>query len=99
VAEFLALLHRTTYEGYASTSSKHSHHPFFASAAPPGAGGDAGDNVQLITVAPDASLVDAIGVMLRHRVHRVYVAADADAPVPAAVVTPTDVMRVVAGVQ
>ena len=62
-----------------------------------GPGGvDEGD-VRLIACHPGASLADLLGLFLTHGVHRVYVAADPDRPVPTAVVSPSDVMRLVVG--
>ena len=62
-----------------------------------GVGGDEGD-VRLITCPPTTSLAGLLELFLAHGVHRVYVAADPERPVPVGVVSPTDVMRLVAGV-
>lgn len=125
VAEFLSVLHHTSFAGYSvggssPRSPSAAAHPFFATtsrgrAAPPspsplassvsGGGGDAGvedadsgGDVRVLTVTPQTSVADAAATMARTRVHRLYVADDPDAPLPSAVVTPTDVMRLVAGV-
>ena len=125
VAEFLSLLHGTSYAGYSvggasPRSPSAAAHPFFSGtsrgrAAHPspsplassvsGGGGDAGvadadsgGDVRVLTVTPSTSVADAAAMMARTRVHRLYVADNPDTPVPSAVVTPTDVMRLVAGV-
>jgi hypothetical protein len=60
--------------------------------------GGGGGDVRLVTVAPDATVYDAMATMVRLRIHRLYVASDAGAPKPTAVVTPTDIMRLICGV-
>jgi hypothetical protein len=64
---------------------------------PPPGGPDEGD-VRLITCLPTTTLAALLELFLSQGVHRVYVVDDPDAPVPTAVVSPTDVMRLVSGV-
>ena len=60
-------------------------------------GGD-DDDVKFIACTPATTLLSLIGIFLANSVHRVYVVDDLAAPRPTAVVTPTDVFRVLAGV-
>lgn len=60
--------------------------------------GNDGDDVRFIACTPATTLPSLINVFLANSVHRVYVVDDLAAPRPTAVVTPTDVFRVLAGV-
>ena len=59
---------------------------------------DDDDDVKFIACTPSTTLLSLIGIFLSNSVHRVYVVDDLSAPRPTAVVTPTDVFRVLAGV-
>jgi len=103
VAEFLALLHNTSYLGYSQRSSEQAEHPFFASgprsASPPltdPAAAAADDNVRLITCKAGAALKDVLKLLSDNGVHRVYVIDPEAKPQVIAVITPTDILRWVA---
>jgi CBS domain-containing protein len=58
--------------------------------------------VRLVTCRPDSTLRELLAAMVVNRVHRVFVVeaaggAGSDAVRPLGVVTPTDVLRLVAG--
>ena len=55
-------------------------------------------DVKFIACTPATTQLSLIGIFLANSVHRVYVVDDLAAPRPTAVVTPTDVFRVLAGV-
>eukprot|EP00882_Tetradesmus_deserticola_P002977 GHRQ01003161.1.p1 GENE.GHRQ01003161.1~~GHRQ01003161.1.p1 ORF type:complete len:423 (+),score=182.98 GHRQ01003161.1:682-1950(+) len=101
VGEFLALEHGTEFQGY---SHIHEHevvqskgHKFItdriARARPRTPGEEVGQN--LILVTPQATMVDIVDKIVRHRIHRVYVIDDQERPV--GVVTCTDVVRLIIG--
>ena len=56
------------------------------------------DDVRFIACTPSSPLISLLGTFLSNSVHRVYVCDDLSSPRPTAVVTPTDVFRVLAGV-
>lgn len=117
VAEFLALLHQTSYLGYSQRSSDHAEHSFFAGSprsfgrgagmrpmvpsgdgrpaeAPPSGEDDA---VRLITAKRDSTFADVLHLLSDNHVHRVYVVDPAATPEVVGVLTPTDILRFVAG--
>lgn len=97
VAEFLALEHGTAYIGYSVTSSQHSRHPFFASSSRSGSPGK--ENVEIFTVGKRATLLEVVRKFVDLHIHRVYVVDDgAGKPRVEAVLTLTDILRLLAGV-
>ncbi|GAB4822523.1 hypothetical protein N2152v2_009569 [Parachlorella kessleri] len=96
VAEFLAVEHQTAYIGYSVKASDHSRHPFFASSKRDG-GPQKGD-IQLFTVRRSTTLKELLNQYVNQHVHRVYLVTDEETPRVEAVITPTDVMRLLAGV-
>lgn len=96
VAEFLAVEHGTAYLGYSATTSSHARHPFFASSNR--SGGPAKGDIQLFTVKKDTTLRELLNKIVNEHIHRVYVVDNDDTPRVQAVITPTDVLRLVAGV-
>ncbi|KAG1663644.1 hypothetical protein FOA52_011699 [Chlamydomonas sp. UWO 241] len=109
VAEFLALLHRTTYLGYSQGGSKSKDHPFFAGS--PGSGhrsseaevsaAAAADAVRLITVTPNTTLREVLHQLGDNRIHRLYCVdpnVEGSCAGLVGVVTPTDVLCWLAGV-
>ncbi|KAK9818373.1 hypothetical protein WJX72_011551 [[Myrmecia] bisecta] len=117
VAEFLALMHHTTYVGYSVHSSGSAKHPFFVEgdgqkrsrkAAQPDVSPTSvveakGDGplkpyLEPITCTVQATLRQVLELLVENHIHRVYVVDKLDKPHAIAVVTPTDVMRVISGV-
>ena len=98
VGEFLALAHNTVYLGYqAGAPHADAPHPFFASSQRLG-GAQQGD-ISLHTVQRTSSLRQALTQMVHNHVHRVYVAHSNGSVLRAeAVITLTDVLRLLAGV-
>ncbi|KAL4418674.1 hypothetical protein ABPG77_010621 [Micractinium sp. CCAP 211/92] len=96
VAEFLAVEHGTAYLGYSASTSEHARHPFFASANR--AGGPTKGDIQLFTVKKDTTLREMLHKIVEEHIHRVYVVDKDDEPRVQAVITPTDVLRLVSGV-
>ncbi|EFN59772.1 hypothetical protein CHLNCDRAFT_133443 [Chlorella variabilis] len=96
VAEFLAVQHGTAYLGYSATTSEHARHPFFASANR--SGGPAKGDIQLFTARRDTTLAQLLQKIVGEHIHRVYVVDSDEAPRVQAVITPTDILRLVAGV-
>lgn len=96
VAEFLAVEHGTAYLGYSASTSEHARHPFFASANR--AGGPAKGDIQLFTVKRDTTLRELLHKIVGEHIHRVYVVDRDEEPRVQAVITPTDVLRLVSGV-
>ncbi|PSC68984.1 CBS domain [Micractinium conductrix] len=96
VAEFLAVEHGTAYLGYSARTSDHARHPFFASANR--AGGPAKGDIQLFTVKASTTLRELLTKLVEQYIHRVYVVDQDDTPKVQAVITPTDILRMVSGV-
>ncbi|KAI3429675.1 hypothetical protein D9Q98_005760 [Chlorella vulgaris] len=97
VAEFLAVEHGTAYLGYSASASQHSRHPFFASGNR--AGGPAKGDIQLVTVRKETTLAELLKKIVDEKIHRVYVVQSEEGPPKVqAVITPTDLLRLVAGV-
>jgi 5'-AMP-activated protein kinase regulatory gamma subunit len=97
VAEFLALEHNTAYIGYSANASSSSKHPFFASSKR--TGGPKKDDIHLYTVDPTASLLQTLHAFVDAHIHRLYVTVPgSDVLKVEAVLTLTDVLRLLAGV-
>jgi 5'-AMP-activated protein kinase regulatory gamma subunit len=96
VAEFLAVEHGTAYLGYSATTSEHAKHPFFASANR--SGGPTKGDIQLFTCKADTLLSQLLRKIVEERIHRVYVVDRDEEPRVQAVITPTDILRLVSGV-
>lgn len=96
VAEFLAVEHGTAYLGYSATTSEHAKHPFFASANR--SGGPTKGDIQLFTCKADTLLSQMLQKIVEERIHRVYVVDRDEEPRVQAVITPTDILRLVSGV-
>lgn len=97
VAEFLALEHSTSYIGYSLNASDHSKHPFFASSKR--TGGPKKDDIHLYTVNPTSTLLQTLHSFVDTRIHRLYVTnPGSDVLKVEAVLTLTDVLRLLAGV-
>ncbi|KAL4421528.1 hypothetical protein ABPG75_010819 [Micractinium tetrahymenae] len=96
VAEFLAVEHGTAYLGYSASTSQHARHPFFASANR--TGGPTKGDIQLFTVKKDTTLRKLLRKIVDEHIHRVYVVDRDEEPRVQAVITPTDVLRLVSGV-
>jgi CBS domain-containing protein len=112
VGEFLGLLHGAVYvgthalDGDLSRTSSSSRSPSAGGAAAPQplshqffAQREGQERpVPLVTCAASATVAEAMGLMVERHVHRVYVVKDpaAEEPEPLAVVTTTDMMRLVA---
>lgn len=82
------------YLGYAATPAGKARHAFFANAAR-AAGQNVGPEVRLVTCQASSSLGGVMAQMVEAAVHRVYV-TDAEGA-PTAVVTPTDILKLLAG--
>ena len=101
VAEFLALEHNTSYIGYAAhdgaADNKNQHHPFFGSTQRSGGNGK---DLQLHTAYRTTTLLQALHIFCDNHVHRVYIVEKRDGGKlhVEAVLTLTDVLRVLAGV-
>ena len=97
VAEFLALEHQTAYIGYSVKSSDHTTHPFFASSRRPG--GSKKTDINLYTVQRNATLLQTLHAFVDEHVHRLYVVQSGIHVLRVeAVLTLTDVLRLLAGV-
>lgn len=88
-AEFLALLHGTSYAGFSRSRSAGADNPFFAKM---NEGGFRRSGPFLVVAAPDDPLGKVLSLIVEHGVHRVYVCEERDAK-PLDVVTLTDVLR------
>ena len=91
VAEFLALLHATSYAGFSHVESQNRTNPFFAKM---NEGGFRRAGPFLIVARPDDSLRRVLQEITEHGVHRVYV-CQADSMEPVGVITLTDILRLV----
>ena len=89
VAEFLALLHGTSYAGFSHAESQNRGNPFFAKMSE---GGFRRTGPFLVVARPDDTLRKVLGMITEHGVHRVYV-CEADSMRPTGVMTLTDVLR------
>ncbi|KAF5841778.1 hypothetical protein DUNSADRAFT_11094 [Dunaliella salina] len=92
VAEFLALLHNTSYLGYSQKASNSGSHPFFAQ-GPRSVGGDDQDEVPLFSCSKASTLHEVLHVLADNSVHRVYVVDHDARPNVIGVITPTDLLR------
>ena len=88
-AEFLALLHGTSYAGFSRSRSAGADNPFFAKM---NEGGFRRAGPFLVIAAPDDPLGKVLSLIVEHGVHRVYVCEERDGK-PLDVVTLTDVLR------
>ena len=89
VAEFLALLHGTSYAGFSgATPSEFASNPFFAKM---NEGGFRRTGPYLVTATPETRFRELLRAFCENGVHRVYVCEDGSEPVD--VVTLTDVLR------
>ena len=90
-AEFLALLHGTSYAGFsgAGTPSDVISNPFFAKM---NEGGFRKSGPYLVTATPETSFREVLSSFLTHGVHRVYVCEENNKK-PVDVVTLTDALR------
>lgn len=100
VAEFLALLHNTSYLGYSQRSSQSAEHPFFAHSPrmpPPLVELDPSqdDDVRLIVCKRTTPLKDVLRLLSDNHVHRVYVVEAGAKQEVVSVITPTDILRAV----
>ena len=91
VAEFLALLHGTSYAGFsgAGTPSDVISNPFFAKM---NEGGFRKSGPYLVTAKPETTFREVLSSFLTHGVHRVYVCEENNKK-PVDVVTLTDALR------
>ena len=91
-AEFLALLHGTSYAGFsgAGTPSDVISNPFFAKM---NEGGFRKTGPYLVTATPETTFREVLSSFLTHGVHRVYVCEENNKK-PVDVVTLTDALRV-----
>ena len=97
VAEFLAVEHNTAYIGYSVKSSDHSKHPFFASSTL--RGGPKKNDINVYTVQPTSTLLETLHSFVDSHIHRLYVTKPgSDILKVDAVLTLTDVLRLLAGV-
>ena len=88
-AEFLALLHGTSYAGFSgATPSEFASNPFFAKM---NEGGFRRTGPYLVTATPETRFRKLLRAFCENGVHRVYVCEDGSEPVD--VVTLTDVLR------
>jgi len=95
VAEFLALLHNTSYLGYSQRSSSQSGagtNPFFA-LGPRTMGMGERDKVPLYTCTRASTLREVLHTLGDNGVHRVYVLDPQAKPNVVGVLTPTDLLR------
>lgn len=55
--------------------------------------------VKMITCTPQSTLLEVMGVLSDNRIHRVYIVAAQGATIvqPISVITPTDILRLLAG--
>jgi predicted transcriptional regulator len=60
--------------------------------------GLAGDEVKLITCTAGTTLCELLRLFVEERIHRVYVVKSECCKQAEAVITPTDIMRIVSGV-
>jgi 5'-AMP-activated protein kinase regulatory gamma subunit len=90
-AEFLALLHGTSYAGFsgAGTPSDVISNPFFAKM---NEGGFRKSGPYLVTATPETTFREVLSSFLTHGVHRVYVCEENNKK-PVDVVTLTDALR------
>lgn len=89
VAEFLAVSHGTAYLGYATDKQRH---PFFGSDEK-----NKGEDIALYMVTPTATLKTLLERLVTKHIHRVYVVEDEKKPKVQAILTPTDILRLVSG--
>lgn len=99
VGEFLALLHGTVYVGYSFSSSGAAAHPFFARGGAREQQQAASEkDIRLITCQVSTTFQQLLDTLVEQHVHRVYVVDAQDHPRALAVITLTDVLRLVGGV-
>lgn len=92
VGEFIALKKGVQFVGYEGTSGERDHHSFFKAKRQ---GTQSENNLELITVTPQASLVDVLRKCAgdHHRVHRLYVVPSEESHRIESVLTITDLLR------
>ncbi|KDD76450.1 hypothetical protein H632_c222p2, partial [Helicosporidium sp. ATCC 50920] len=101
VAEFLAVQHNTSYLGYSVHASGAKGHAFFGAPrhAPDSALGlkEKREDVRTFTVTSKTLLRELLHAFVNNHVHRVYVVDDAQGQKVKAVISLTDVLRLVVG--
>ncbi|KAL6783677.1 hypothetical protein ACKKBF_B05405 [Auxenochlorella protothecoides x Auxenochlorella symbiontica] len=93
VAEFLALRHDTTYIGYSVHTSSLAQHAYFNAAHRQIGPGK--NDIALFTVVPATTFKGLLAKFVERHVHRVYVVESLERPRVCAVITLTDVLRLV----
>jgi len=91
-AEFLALLHGTSYSGFSHAVSASKDNPFFAKMSE---GGFRRSGPLLIVARPTDAFEEVLNKIVEHGVHRVYV-CEPESMRPRGVVTLTDILAFVA---
>jgi len=90
VAEYLALMHGTSYAGFSHKESKNRQNPFFSQMKE---GGFRRHPPFLITCTPNDIFAKLLDLIVENKIHRVYIVSEGEAMKPLGTITLTDILR------